>query len=120
MSEIESRGAQLLAVSPQGAEKLEELRAQRKLSFPIAVDPGNRVAAEYGLRHSFPDDLREVYLSFGLDLSADNGDDSWTLPMPARFVIDRAGIIRSVAADPDYKHRPEPDEILEILDAMTD
>jgi hypothetical protein len=35
--------------------------------------------------------------------------------MPARFVIDGAGIIRSVDADPDYTRRPEPSRTVEIL-----
>ena len=35
--------------------------------------------------------------------------------MPARFVIDRRGIIRSVDADPDYTRRPEPARTVETL-----
>ena len=31
-----------------------------------------------------------------------------TLPIPARFVIDREEIIRSADADPDYTRRTEP------------
>ena len=36
-------------------------------------------------------------------------------PCPARFVIDRGGIIRAVDADPDYTRRPEPARTVEIL-----
>jgi peroxiredoxin len=35
--------------------------------------------------------------------------------MPARFVIDRDGIIRAVDADPDYTRQPEPARTLGIL-----
>ena len=31
------------------------------------------------------------------------------------FVIDRAGIIRAVDADPDYTRRPEPAQTVEVL-----
>jgi peroxiredoxin len=44
-----------------------------------------------------------------------NGDDSWTLPMPARFVIDRSGIIRYAEVNPDYTVRPEPEEVIGVL-----
>ena len=44
-----------------------------------------------------------------------NSDDSWTLPMPARFIVDRQGWIRSAAADPDYTTRPEPDDTVKAL-----
>lgn len=32
--------------------------------------------------------------------------------MPARYVIDAGGTIRSVDADPDYTRRPEPVDTL--------
>ena len=105
-------------MSPQNAQSLEELRSARRLSFPIAVDEGNEVAAQFGIRHGFPDDLREVYLGFGLDLAVANGEDSWTLPMPARFVIDGTGVVQHVAADPDYTVRPEPADTLAAVRAL--
>jgi hypothetical protein len=50
-----------------------------------------------------------------VDLPRANGDDSWTLPVPARFVIDRGGVIQAVDADPDYTRRPEPVQTVEVL-----
>jgi len=44
-----------------------------------------------------------------------DGDPSWQLPVPARFVIDAKGIVRSVEADPDYRYRPEPETTLQAL-----
>ncbi len=88
---------------------------RQKLTFPILWDEKCSVAASYGLAFALPDDLREVYRSFGNDLALKNGDPSWQLPVPARFVIDARGIVRSVEADPDYTHRPEPETTLEAL-----
>ncbi len=62
-----------------------------------------------------PDDLKELYLQFGINLAVSNGDDSWTLPIPARYIIDREGVIRYARSDPDYTRRPEPDETIEAL-----
>jgi peroxiredoxin len=59
-----------------------------------------------------------VYRTFPLDLEKFNGDASWTLPIPARFIIDREGIIRAAEADPDYTTRPEPDDTLRALRAL--
>ncbi len=83
-------------------------------------DPGNRTADAYGLTFTLPDELREVYEQFGIDVPAHNGDDSWRLPMPARFVVDRDGIIRYAKADPDYTVRPEPDETVEFVQRLAD
>ena len=44
-----------------------------------------------------------------------NGDDSWELPVPARLVVDRDELIRSIEADVDYTRRPEAEVSLEVL-----
>lgn len=62
--------------------------------------------------------VRTTYLTFPNDLAKVNGDDSWTLPMPARFVIDTTAVIRYAAVDPDYTRRPEPAETLAALRAL--
>ena len=81
-------------------------------------DFGNRVAESYRLVFTLPDDLREIYMRFGIDLARSNGDGTWRLPVPARFVIDRQGIVRTVDADPDYTRRPEPAETVTTLERL--
>ena len=51
----------------------------------------------------------------GIDLAKFNGDDSFELPMPATYVVDRAGVIRAALADADYVKRMEPSDILAAL-----
>ena len=104
-----------MALSPQTREKSRELVAARRLRFPLLRDESNDVAAAFGLRWSLPDDLRELYLQFGVDLAESNGEGGWTLPVPARYVIDTDGVVRSAAVDVDYTVRPEPEETLEVL-----
>jgi peroxiredoxin len=104
-----------VAVSPQLPEHSRELIERRHLTFEILSDRGNEVAARFGLRFPVPDYLQRIYRTFQLDLEMFNGESSWTLPMPARFVIDRQGIIRSAEFDPDYTTRPEPAGTLEAL-----
>ena len=87
------------------------------LEFDILSDPGNAYAEKLGLRFRVPDDIRDIYLSFGIDLPACNGEDSWTLPMPGRVIAASDGIVRAVEVDPDYTARPEPTAMLEALDA---
>jgi peroxiredoxin len=78
-------------------------------------DFGNQVAEAYGLVFTLPEALQAVYLRAGIDLARGNGDGTWRLPVPARFVVDRDGIIRAVDADPDYTRRPEPAATVRIL-----
>lgn len=111
-------GATLIAVSPQVVEKNRALKDQLKLKFEILHDPHNEIAAAFGLRWTMPDDLQALYLQFGLDLPASNGDTSWTLPLPARYVIDKQGTIRYAQINPDYTRRPEPEQTLEALTSL--
>jgi len=118
LPEIAALGASLVAVSPQLPQHNRELVRSRALGFPIVTDRGNPVATQFGLTFTLPDYLRALYATFPLDLAKYNGDASWTLPMPARFVVDRAGIIRSAESDPDYTTRPEPEDTLAALRAL--
>ena len=92
-----------------------ETEDPKPLAFEILRDFGNQVAERYGLVFTLPDDLRAMYLKFGIDLARGNGDGTWRLPVPARFVIDREGVIRAVDADPDYTRRSEPAQTVEVL-----
>lgn len=108
-------GAGLIAISPQTPVNSRKSVRTNGLEFPILSDPGGRVAAAFGLRFELPDYLIELYKSLKNDLPQFNDDDSWTLPMPARFVVDQDGIIRYAEVNPDYTRRPEPEEMLPVL-----
>lgn len=90
---------------------------KNKLSFDLLSDAGNSVASQLGLVFPFAPDLREAYQGLGIDLAKYNGDSSWTLPMPARFVVTQDGVIRYAESDPDYTVRPEPGETIAALRA---
>lgn len=116
--ELEARGASLVAISPQ--TRANSLKSQRdnKLDFPILSDPGAAVANEFGLRFSLPADLVEVYRQFGAILAEVNDDPSGVLPMPARYVIGTDGVIAYAEVNPDYTRRPDPSELLPVLDRL--
>lgn len=117
--EIQSLGANLLAISPQLPEFSLELITQKNLTFDLVSDPGNQVAKRYGLVFTLPEDLKTVYLQLGIDVAKHNGDKSWTLPMPARFIIDREGVVRYAEVDPDYTIRPEPEHTIAALKELS-
>jgi peroxiredoxin len=104
-----------VVISPQVVRTPRETEEPRPLPFEMLRDHGNQVSTKYGLVFTLPEDLRAIYLKFGIDLAAGNGDGTWRLPIPARFVIDRSGTIRSAEADPDYTRRPEPADTIEVL-----
>ena len=107
-----------MTISPNTLEKSLELIAARKYTFPILRDEGNAVASRFNRLNRLSDDLKQLYLQFGIDLAASNGEESWTLPVPGTYVIGTNGIIRYTSADADYTRRPEPEETLAALEAL--
>ena len=104
-----------MAISPQQSEFNREFIEQKKFTFDLLSDPGNQTAKAYGLVYTLPEDLRKIYLQFGLDVPKHNGDDSWTLPLPARYIIDQKGIVRYAEVSADYTLRPEPEHTIAAL-----
>ncbi|MET3828135.1 peroxiredoxin [Sphingomonas sp. PvP055] len=119
LPEFEKLGASLIAISPQTSVNSRKSVRQNELGFPILSDTHNDVAAAFGLRFEMPDYLVDLYKGLKNDLPTFNGDPSWTLPMPGRFVIAQDGTILYAEVNPDYTRRPEPDDMLPALRRAT-
>jgi peroxiredoxin len=115
LPQIEALGASLVAISPQNPVNSRKSVRQNQLGFPILSDAHNEVALAFGLRFALPDYLVALYKKLGNDLPIVNGDPSWTLPMPARYVIGQDGVILYSEVNPDYTRRPEPADLLPVL-----
>jgi len=118
LPDIAARGASLIAISPQTAPNSRKSQRDNKLSFPILSDTKSEVAHAFGIRFALPDYLVELYKGFGSDLAVLNDDPSWVLPMPARYVIGTDGVIAYSEVNPDYTQRPDPSELLPVLDRL--
>ncbi len=117
LPEIERAGATLAAVSPQTVKQSFFMRDQHKLRLPLLSDPGNEVARKFGLTYRVPDEQRVVYQRAFVNLPFINGDESWELPIPATYIMDRDGTVLYASANEDYTERPEPADILKVLGA---
>jgi peroxiredoxin len=119
LPEIERAGAILAAISPQTVQQSFFMRDQHKLRFPLFSDAGNKVARQFGLTCRVPDEQKAIYQRAFVNLPFVNGDDSWELPIPATYIIDRDGTVLYASANEDYAERPEPADIVEVLAALS-
>ncbi len=117
LPEIEQAGATLAAVSPQTVKQSFFMRDQHKLRFPLLCDAGNYIARQFGLTYRVPEEQQAIYQRAFVNLPFVNGNDTWELPIPATYVIDRDGTVLYASANEDYTERPEPGDILRALDA---
>jgi len=113
--EIRKRGASLVAVSPQTVQQSFFMADQHRLQFPLLSDAKNEVARRFGITYRVPDDQQAVYRRAFVNLPFANGDESWTLPIPATYIVNRHSTIIFSSANPNYTDRPEPEAILTEL-----
>jgi peroxiredoxin len=112
--QLRERGVFLVAIGPQIERQSDFMAGQHGLPFPVLSDPGNKVAEQFGLVWTLPENLREYYRSILVNIPFMNGDQSWSLPLPATYVLSRAGRVVFAEAHADFRVRPEPEEVLEV------
>src|SRR6202023_3966075 len=112
-------GASFVAISPQTVKQSFFMHHQHKLCFPLLSDSGNKVARQFGLSYQVNDQQKAVYRRAFVNLPFANGDETWELPVPATYIIDRDGVVLYASANEDYTERPEPEEIVDILERQS-
>lgn len=116
LPQIRALGADVVAISPQTQANSRKSVRENKLGFPVLSDTKGETGAAFGLRFALPDYLVDLYKALGNNLPAINDDPSWTLPMPARYVIGQDGIVLYSEVNPDYTHRPDPADMFPVLE----
>lgn len=107
-------------ITPERERYTRALHKKLNLSFDILTDLHLKIAEQFRLVFTLPDYLRDLYKSFGSTLDRFNDEPEYRLPMPARYVIDKDGIIRVADVNADYTIRPEPSETLKQLQALSE
>jgi peroxiredoxin len=115
--QLRERGALLVAIGPQIERQSDFMAGQHGIPFPILTDTGNRVAEQFGLVYTLPEYMREYYRSILVNIPFVNGDQSWSLPLPATYVIGKDGTVLFAEAHADFRVRPEPEEVLSAVSA---
>ncbi len=118
LDDIVARGANLVAISPQLPDESLNTAEKYELKFPVLSDVGNKVARQFGLVFTLSEHIRPIYKSAGVDLPASNGTDTFELPVPGTFIINKQGVISAEFVNADYKQRMDPNEILKELDKI--
>lgn len=120
LPKMEELGATLIAISPEKPDHGIVATEKHKLTFPVLSDLGNKVARQFGIVFQIGQELKEFSKKvFKNDLAVRNGDDSYELPVPATFVIDRTGVVRFAHVDVDYMTgRAEPEAVVAALEAI--
>ena len=118
-SEVRALRAEIIVITPELERYTRALHKKLNLNFDILTDLHLKIAEQFRLVFTLPDYLRELYKSFGSTLDRFHDESEYRLPMPARYVVDKQGIIRAADVNADYTIRPEPSETISQLRALT-
>lgn len=113
-----SKGASIIAISPQIHFSSTDIQRKSTLSFPVLRDTHNQVALQFQVTWRLSYLLKKRYQQLGADLDKLNGDDSYTLPLASLFVIDKQGIIVYSEVNANYVQSINDDELLLVLENM--
>jgi len=114
-AEVRALGAQIVVLTAELERYTRALHKKLNLSFDILTDLHLKTAERFRLVFTLPDYLRDLYKEFGSTLDRFNDESEYRLPMPARYVIDKQGIIRASDVNADYTIRTEPEETVRQL-----
>ncbi len=113
-----SKGATIIALTPELPEFSEKTAEANDVPFPILTDLNLEVAESYGLVFDLGI-ITDLYEDFA-KISEKNGEEAKTkLPLTATYIIDSEGVIRYTFLDPNYRKRAEPSELLNELDKLS-
>ncbi len=112
--ELQRRGVQLIAISPQAPDRLRAIKSRFDLPYPVASDEGNRLAGAVGILFAPDDQPDPPPPGWPGEIT---GTGTWALPQPTALLVDGRGIVRAVTVSPDWLDRPEAEDILATIDA---
>lgn len=109
----------IIAVTPELPEYASTMKQDNNLSFPLLFDEGLKFADELGLVWQIDNDLKQQLLRWNIDLSERSDcDDTFNLPVPATFVLDKDGRITFRFVEEDYSLRADPEDVLKTYKSL--
>ena len=118
VDELEARGAQLVAISPQRPDGSLTMLEKHSLRFPVLSDPGSTLGRAAAIMTRPGEEALAAQVTLGLDLEEVNADGTSAIPMPTTLILDCDRIVQWVDVHPDYSKRSEPAQILSALDTL--
>ena len=118
LSQIESRGAQFIAISTEKPSDAYRTQDKGGLAFDIYVDDKLAASRAFDVLFRVDDKTQDLYQNkYNLNVAAFNASNTWDLPHPGTFIVDRNGVVRYAHVSDDYRSgRADPQAVIAALD----
>jgi len=114
-SEFDSLGAGLVAITPEKPDQSLSTSEKNNLSFEVLSDDQSELAQKIGISFELPENLKPIYEKFGIDIPKHNGENNFTLPIPATFLVGTDKKILYAFKELDYTLRLDLEEIIKKI-----
>ena len=116
LEEIEAKGATVIAIAPEGETYRDETVKSTGLEIPFISDANHKIMDAYGVAFKVTDDYDAKIKKFkGKTLSEINNEEEAFLPIPATYIIGKDRTVKWSFFDPNYRERPDVEEIMAQL-----
>jgi peroxiredoxin len=114
---IAADGAHLAAIMPDRERFAAAFKAEGEVHYPVLTDIDNGYALSLNLAVWVGDEMQQILESGGRVVPDYQGNQTWVMPIPATFVVDRDGVVTARFIDPDYRNRMTIEALLAALQA---
>jgi peroxiredoxin len=116
--EINRRGARTVSIMPDTAQFTSGYVAKNELPFPVLSDIDLGYALSLGLVFWVGPEIRRLYEDVGVELEKYHCNQGYFLPMAAKFIVGRDGLVKARQVNIEFRERMEPEAIIAALEAL--
>lgn len=110
-------GYQILAISPESPERLQEQKLETEFLVTLLSDNKLDTIRAFGVGF-YLDTVTELkYKTYGINLTKDKSGNS-VLPAPSIFMLNKKGQVLFSYVNPDFKVRPSADLVLAVAKTL--
>lgn len=116
--DIDSLGFQIIGITVDKAQKLEESKTRSEAEIEVYSDAKLEAIEAFGLDWNVGEELYNKYLNkYDLDLELWSGEDHHSLPVPAVYII-KDNKVEFQYVNPNYNTRLKAETLLAILQTL--
>ena len=117
---IEQLGARVVSIMPDGAQFTSGYVAQNDLPFTVLSDIDLGYSLSLGLIFWVGAEIQKLYEEVGVELEKYHGNQGYFLPIVAKFIVGRDGLVKARQVNTEFRERMEPEAIIAALRALRD
>jgi peroxiredoxin len=111
-------GANVVSIMPDSAQFTADYAKANELPFPVLSDIDLGYSLSLGLIFWVGAEVQRLYQEVGVALEKYHGNDGYFLPMAAKFVVGRDGLVRARHVNVEFRERMEPDAMISVLEQL--